>query len=143
MSWGSCVDEGEWTLSDVQGSQRYMVGDIIRVELDLEHRTNLGRVFVAFTNQTDPLTEFYFETTPLPEERQAGEAKTSRIVLEAPVPPETIPGIYTLNRVNVFSVGGKLARLRDEELSEIPGRSFEVVEEPAETPTVSGLRFLD
>jgi len=113
------------------------------VELDLEHQTNLSRVFVAFTNQTDPLTEFYFETMPLPEARQTGEAKTSRIVLEAPVPPETIPGVYTLNRVNVFSVGGKLARLRDEELSEIPGRSFEVVEELAETPTVSGLRFLD
>ena len=48
-------------MSDVQGPQRYMVGDLIRVELDLEHRTNLGRVFVAFTNETDTLTEFYFE----------------------------------------------------------------------------------
>ncbi len=130
-------------MSNVQGPQRYMVGDIIRVELDLEHRTNLGRVFVAFTNETDPLTEFYFEATPLPEERQAGEVKTSRIVLENPVPPETVPGIYTLNRVNVFSVGGRLARLREEDLSEIPGKSFEVVEEPAEAPAVSGLRFLD
>ncbi len=130
-------------MSNVQGPQRYMVGDIIRVELDLEHRTNLGRVFVAFTNETDPLTEFYFEATPLPEERQAGEVKTSRIVLETPVPPETVPGIYTLNRVNVFSVGGRLARLREEDLSEIPGKSFEVVEEPAEAPAVSGLRFLD
>jgi hypothetical protein len=75
MSWGSCVDEGEWTLSDVQESQRYMVGDIIRVELDLEHRTNLSRVFVAFTNQTDPLTEFYFEAMPLPEAAADGRGE--------------------------------------------------------------------
>ena len=29
-----------------------MVGDRIVIELDLEHRTNLGRVFVAFTHET-------------------------------------------------------------------------------------------
>ncbi len=116
---------------------------MIRVELDLEHRTNLGRVFVAFTNETDPLTEFYFEAMPLMEERQAGELKTTRIVLEAPVPPETIPGVYRLNRINVFSVGGRLSRLREQDLSEITAKSFEVVKEPAEAPTVSGLRFVD
>ncbi len=130
-------------MTDVQGPQRYMVGDLIRVELDLEHRTNLGRVFVAFTNETDPLTEFYFEAMPLMEERQASELKTTRIVLEAPVPPETIPGVYRLNRINVFSVGGRLSRLREQDLSEITAKSFEVVEEPAEAPTVSGLRFVD
>lgn len=129
-------------MSDVQAPRRYIAGDRIHVELDLEHRTNLGRIFVAFTNETDPLTEFYFEVAPLPEDQQAGDAKTSRIVLETTVPPETVPGVYTLNRVNVFSVGGRLARLREEDLSEIPVRSFEVVEEPAETPTVSGLRFV-
>ena len=129
-------------MSNVQGPPRYMVGDVISVELDLEHRTNLGRIFVAFTHETDPLTEFYFEASPLLEERQAGDPKTSRIILETPVTPETIPGVYALNRVNVFSVGGRLARLREKDLSEISGKSFEIVEEPAETPTISGLRFL-
>ncbi len=130
-------------MSDSQGPRRYMVGDRILLELDLEHRTNLGRVFVAFTHETDPLTEFYFEAISFPEEDwQAGMTKKSRVILESPVPPETIPGVYTLNRVNVFSIGGRLARLREDTLSWISGRSFEVVEEPAETPSVSGLRFL-
>lgn len=127
----------------IDGPRRYMAGDRILVELDLEHQANLGRVFVAFSHGTDPLTEFYLEATSFPEEdRQADPAKTSRVVLEAVVPPETVPGIYTLNRVNVFSIGGRLARLREEDLSGVPGRSFEVVEEPMEAPVVSGLRFL-
>ncbi len=120
-----------------------MVGDRIVVELDLEHQMNLARVFVAFHHETDPLTEFYFETMSLPEKDwQASHVKTSRVVLEATIPPETVPGLYTLIRINVFSVGGRLARLREDALSGISERSFEIVEEPAELPTVSGLRFL-
>ena len=120
-----------------------MVGDVIFVELDLEHHMNLGRVFVAFSHETDPLTELYFEITSFPENRQAGTTKTSRIILEAPVTSETVSGVYTLHRVNVFSVGGRLARLHEDDLSGISERSFEIVEEPAEIPTVTGLRFLD
>jgi hypothetical protein len=137
------IDEGERALNDVQRPRRYMLGDRIVVELDLEHRMNLGRVFVAFHHETDPLTEFYFETTSFPEEGwQASHVKTSRVVLEAAVPPETSSGLYTLQRINVFSVGGRLARLREDALSGISERSFEIVEEPTEMPTVSGLRFL-
>jgi hypothetical protein len=42
----------------------------------------------------------------------------------------------------VFSIGGRLARLQEDALSGISERSFEVIEEPAETPIISGLRFL-
>ena len=42
----------------------------------------------------------------------------------------------------MFSIGGRRASLQDEALSGIPERSFEIVEEPLETPSVSGLRFL-
>jgi hypothetical protein len=119
-----------------------MVGDRIVVELDLEHRTNLGRVFVAFTHDTDPLTELYFEVTSVPDDRRADAARTSRLVLETAVTPEVVTGVYTLNRVNVFSIGGRLARLQEDALSGISERSFEVIEEPVETPIVSGLRFL-
>jgi hypothetical protein len=143
MSGNNRIDEGERALNDVQGPRRYMVGDRIVVELDLEHRMNLARIFVAFHHETDPLTEFYFETTSFPEEPwQASHIKMSQIVLEAAIPPETIPGLYTLNRINVFSVGGTLAHLREDSLSGISDRSFEIIEEPAELPTVSGLRFL-
>jgi hypothetical protein len=143
MSGNNRIDEGERALNDLQRPRRYMVGDRIVVELDLEHRMNLARVFVAFHHETDPLTELYFETTSFPEEDwQASQVKTSRVVLEAAIPPETIPGLYTLNRINVFSVGGRLAHLREDALSGISDRSFEILEEPAELPTVSGLRFL-
>jgi hypothetical protein len=143
MSGNNRIDEGERALNDLQEPRRYMVGDRIVVELDLEHRMNLARVFVAFHHETDPLTEFYFETTSFPEEDwQASHVKTSRVVLEAAIPPETIPGLYTLNRINVFSAGGRLARLREDALSGISEMSFEIIEEPAELPTVSGLRFL-
>ena len=129
----------------MDGGRRYMAGDIVRAELVLEHAANLSRVFVAFSHERDPLTELYFETTHFPaegNERMADGARRSRVLLEAPVPPETVPGVYTLNRVNVFSVGGKLSRLREEGLAGVPGSSFEVVEEPAEPPTVAGLEFL-
>ena len=119
-----------------------MVGDRIVVELDLEHRTNLGRIFVAFTHETDPLTELYFEATSFPDERRVGATRTSRLVLETAVTSEVVTGVYTLHRVNVFSVGGRLARVQEDDLSGISERSFEVIEEPAETPIISGLRFL-
>jgi hypothetical protein len=129
-------------LNDVQGPRQYMVGDRIVLELDLEHRTNLGRVFVAFTHETDPLTEIYFEATSFPEDRQAGITRTSRLFLETAVTAEVVTGLYALNRVNVFSVGGRLARLQEDALSGNFERSFEIIEEPADVPTVSGLRFL-
>ena len=129
-------------MNDDGGPRQYMVGDRIVVELDLEHRTNLSRIFVAFTHETDPLTELYFEATSFPDDRRADAARTSRLVLETAVTPEVVTGVYTLNRVNVFSIGGRLARLQEDALSGISERSFEVMEEPAEAPTVSGLRFL-
>ena len=129
-------------MNDDEGPRRYMVGDRVVVELDLEHRTNLGRVFVAFTHETDPLTELYFEATSFPEDRHAGVTRTSRLVLETVVTTEVVPGLYALNRVNVFSVGGRLARLQEDALSGSFERSFEIIEEPADVPTVSGLRFL-
>ena len=125
--------------------RRYMAGDIIRIGLVLEHVANLSRVFVAFSLERDPLTEIYFEATHFPAEANewtADNAKRSRVSLEAPVPPQTVPGVYRINRVNMFSVGGKLSRLREEHLAGIRGSSFEVVEEPEEPPTVAGLEFL-
>ncbi len=124
--------------------RRYMAGDVVRLEIVLEHAANLARVFVAFSHEQDHLTELYFETTSsfVTEDGARGGAKRSRVMLEAPVPPEAVPGVYELTRVNVFSVGGKLIRLRDEQLSGVAGARFEVVEEPAEVPTVTGLEFL-
>jgi hypothetical protein len=124
--------------------QRYMAGDVIRIGLVLEHAANLARVFVAFSHEQDHLTELYFETTSLfeSEESHTGGAKRSRVMLEAPVPPEAVAGVYELTRVNVFSIGGKLARLRDEGLAGIADARFEIVEEPAEVPTVARLEFL-
>ena len=124
--------------------QRYMAGDVIRISLVLEHAANLARVFVAFSHEQDHLTELYFETTSLfeAEEGAAGDAKRSRMLLEAPVPPEAVAGVYELTRVNVFSVGGKLARLRDEGLAAIADARFEILKEPAEVPTVARLEFL-
>ena len=124
--------------------QRYMAGDVIRIGLVLEHAANLARVFVAFSHEQDHLTELYFETTSLfeSEEGPTGGAKRSRVLLEAPVPPEAVAGVYELTRVNVFSFGGKLARLRDAGLAGIADARFEIVEEPAEVPTVARLEFL-
>lgn len=129
----------------MDGGRRYMAGDIVRAELVLEHAANLSRIFVAFSHKRDPLTELYFEATHFPaegNERTADGTRRSRVLLEAPVPPETVPGVYALDRVNVFSVGGKLSRLREGGLAGVSGASFEVVEEPAEPPTVAGLEFL-
>ena len=128
----------------MDAGRRYMAGDVVRMGLVLEHAANLSRVFVAFSHERDPLTELYFEAAHFPAENSewANGAKRSRVMLEASIPPETVPGVYALNRVNVFSVGGKLSWLREEGLSGVPGSSFEVVEEPAEPPTVAGLEFL-
>ena len=124
--------------------QRYMAGDMIRIGLVLEHAANLARVFVAFSHEQDHLTELYFETTSQfeTEDGTTGGAKRSRVLLEAPVPPESAAGVYELTRVNVYSIGGKLARLSEGGLAGLAGARFEIVEEPAEVPTVARLEFL-
>ena len=129
---------------DEGGGRRYVAGDVIRMELALEHAMNLARVFVAFSHERDPLTEFYFETATFPaaEAGTTADVRRSRVLLESPVPPETIPAVYSLTRVNAFSVGGKLSRIREEALGAVLGSSFEVVEEPSQMPTVAGLDFL-
>lgn len=121
-----------------------MAGDVIRVGLVLEHAANLARVFVAFSNVEDHLTEFYFETAAsFATEREAGGAsKRSVVTLEAHVPPEAVPGTYELTRVNVFSVGGRLVRLREGQLADAAGARFDIVDEPAEIPTVASLEFM-
>lgn len=129
----------------MDGERRYMAGDIVRMEIVLVHAANLSRIFVAFSHDRDPLTELYFEATHFPAEGNGGGtdgSKRSRVVMEAAVPPETVPGVYKINRVNVFSVGGKLSRLREDHLAGIRGSSFEVVEEPAEPPAVESIEFL-
>ena len=129
---------------DEGGGRRYVAGDVIRMEMALEHAMNLARVFVAFSHERDPLTEFYFETASFPdaEAGTAGGVRKSRVLMESLVPPETIPGVYSLTRINAFSVGGKLSRMREDALGAVLGSSFEVVEEPTQTPTVAGLDFL-
>lgn len=124
--------------------RRYMAGDVIRLGLTLHHAANLARVFVAFSHERDHLTELYFETASsfLTESGPPDAMKRSRVTLEGPVPPEAVPGVYELTRINVFSVGGKLARLREGELAGAAEARFEVIEEPAEAPEVSGLEFL-
>ena len=131
-------------MDDGGGRRRYVAGDVVRMELSLEHQMNLSRVFVAFSHERDPLTEFYFETTYFPEAEAgtAGSMRASRVVLESPVPPETVPGVYALARINAFSVGGKVSRLRDGALGGVGGSSFEVIEEPMQAPTVARLDFL-
>jgi hypothetical protein len=128
---------------DVPGRRRYIAGDTIRLELFVEHATNLSRLFVAFSHERDPLTEIYFEATAFLEESREGDKRRSRAELSAPIPPETVSGVYNLTRVNVFSASGRLARLRDSELGDVRGTGFEVVEEPQEAPTVAGLFFID
>ena len=131
-------------MESASASRRYMAGDVIRLELVLEHAMNLSRVFVAFSHESEPLTEFYFESTSFPESGQsAGVTKRSRMPMEAAVSPETTVGVYRLDRINVFSVGGKLARLRSEEqLVGVSEASFEVIEEPGEVPMAASLDFL-
>jgi hypothetical protein len=127
----------------MDGRKRYMVGDTIRLRLTIEHAANLSRLFVAFSHERDAMTEIYLEGAVFVEEPGEGGAKRSFVDLATAVAPETVPGVYTLTRVNIFSASGRLARLREGSLAGAAGASFEVVEEPQEPPKVADLSFVD
>jgi hypothetical protein len=127
----------------MEGRRRYMAGDTIRLRLAVEHAANLSRLFVAFSHEHDAMTEIYLEGAIFVEEPGEGAVKRSHVDLATPVAPETVPGVYTLTRINVFSASGRLARLRGGELAGAAGASFEVVEEPQEAPKVANLSFAD
>ena len=98
-------------MNEGQERRRYMAGDTINLELVLEHRMNLSRVFVAFSHERDHLTEFYFETASfLPDRTPSDGAKRSRVILEAPVPPEILDRSSSCRRASLPPTENTLTR---------------------------------
>jgi hypothetical protein len=60
------------------------------------------------------------------------------------IPRAVIPGIYELTRISYETAGGQLGHLPEgDDLSDVPHMSFEVVGEPADTPSVVDIAFAD
>ncbi len=122
----------------------YVAGDVVRVELGLQHRANLSTVAVIFEGEgTD--AELHLEGERFEQLRNLGGGlKNTVIPASTTIPTELPPGTYALDRVYVRTVGGQEFVLRGEErLGAVSTMRIEVQPEPTEEPPlVEGMDLL-
>jgi|SRR5215207_7710891 len=126
--------------------RRYESGDTVKLEIVLHHRANLREVRVIFTHKHDrTAAPLIARGEPRPiSERGADGSIRSRLNAEIVIPRAVTPGVYELTRISYESAGGQLGHLPEsEDLTEVPRMTFEVVGEPADTPSVVDIAFED
>jgi|SRR5215216_160497 len=124
----------------------YKAGDTVKLEIDLHHRANLKEVRVIFEHTHDKsAAPLMTRGQPRPiSDRDIDSSITSRLEVEITLPRAVIPGVYELARISYETAGGQLGHLEEGEvLSDTPRITFEVVGEPADTPTVVDIAFED
>jgi hypothetical protein len=125
--------------------KRYGPGDIVRMQVRVQHKMYLERVFAHFTHEEKPEAIFTLSGEPkFAEEQWAGSLGVARseVDLEWRLPPETTPGVYQLDRIGFITYSGKGFDRRGEELGEAATTRVEVVPESDEKPGVERLGFL-
>lgn len=95
--------------------RHYTLGDEIRVRITIEHTPNLEDVWAIFRRRGVPQTTITFidsvdETEQLEESEGTLGTKRSTVVLASLVDFDHYPGLYTLYRVGVRTVGGRNIR---------------------------------
>ena len=125
---------------------RYAAGDTIKLEIVLHHRANLREARAIFTHKHDntaPPLMARGEPRPI-SDRGADGSITSRLEAEITLPRAVTPGVYELTRISYETAGGQLGHLEEGEgLPGTPRITFEVVSEPADTPSVVDIAFAD
>jgi len=126
-------------MDGAHNGRRYGAGDTIKVEIVLHHRANLREVRAIFELKHDKSAPpLIARGQPrLISERGVDGSVVSRLEAEITLPRAVTPGVYELARISFETAGGRLGHLpEDEGLTDIPRITFEVVDEPADTPDV-------
>ena len=133
-------------MDGAQKGRRYEAGDTVKLEIVLHHRANLKEVRAIFTHKHDKsAAPLMARGQPRPiSERGVDGSIMSRLEAEITLPRAVTPGFYELARISYETAGGQLGHLEEEEvLSDTPRMTFEVVGEPADTPSVVDIAFED
>ncbi len=132
-------------MSQERPVRTYMVGDEVRMTVELVHEMNLVGVYVIFRHETGEIApELLLADEAVPHfQRIAGGKKRSEWKPEGKVGLEHKPGLYNLHHINVHTAGERTIVLKPEEtLRPGPERSFQVIAEPDTMPYFGGVEFV-
>lgn len=123
--------------------QQYMVGDQVRMTVEIVHVMNLVCCYAVFRHETDDRVEIILsDDSPSDPKRTSGQEKRSVWYPSEMVDPKHMPGVYNLHRITLVTAAGKRIVLDAEEhLARYPERSMQVVEEPDTTPYFGAVQF--
>jgi hypothetical protein len=139
-------------MAGAQDRRHYAAGDTVKLKLVLDHRANLREVrliFVHLRDTTAPPLVARGEPHPGSDRGADGSIGSigsikSRVDAEVTLPPAVVPGIYKLVRISYETAGGQLGHLEKEEgLLDAHQITFEVFNEPEETPSIVDVAFAD
>ncbi len=115
----------------------YMVGDEVRMRVEINHRMNLGDVNAFFRHESGH-PEIHLEMVDYTEpELLASGGKRSVWYLIDTVAIEHTPGIYYLARLSMTTAAGRTINFHRGAVPGYPGERlrFEVVDEPETRPS--------
>ena len=134
------------TRSDTaHNGRRYAAGDAIKLRIVLDHKANLKEVRPIFVHESDEHAVIIgrVESRPM-SDRDTNASMVSRLDAEILIPRSIPPGVYRLVRISYETAGGRLGHLSYEEgLPDMLARTFEVVRESADVPSVIDIAFVD
>jgi|SRR5215208_307222 len=133
-------------MDGTENGRRYEAGDTLKLEIMLRHRANLKEVRAIFTHKHDKtVPPLIARGQPSAiSERGTDGSINSRVDAKVTLLPAAVPGIYKLIRISYETAGGQLGHLEKEK--GLPGATritFEVVGEPADTPSVVDIAIAD
>ncbi len=122
----------------------YMVGDEVRMTVEVVHRMNVVAVYVSFGHESglDVSEILLADEIAAQYQRLARGEKRSVWKPSASVGPEHQPGLYNLRHISLRTAAGWLIDIPAEaHLRQTVERSFRVVEEPEYRPYFGTVRF--
>jgi hypothetical protein len=131
-------------MDGAHNNRHYKAGDTVTLELVLHHRANLREVRVVFEHTHDKsVAPLIARGRPRPiSERDADSSIRSSLQIEIVIPRALTPGVYELTRISYETAGRQLGHLPvGDERDGVARMTFEVVDEPSDTPSVVNIAF--
>ncbi len=132
----------------MSGARRRRVrpGDIVRMGMSIQHAPMHFVSAVAVFVHEEQEEQLQLEGRPELAEDQSVSIETDalRSVAEMTltVPAAAEPGVYALTRVLIETYGGRVFSYGPKKLAEWTSISFEVVDEPGDTPVIESIGYM-
>ncbi len=132
----------------MSGTRRRKVrpGDIVRTGMSIQHAPmHFVSALAVFVHEKQE-GQLHLEGRPELAEDQSAAVGTGALrsvaELTCTIPAAAEPGVYALTRVLIETYGGRVFSYGPKKLAEWTSISFEVVDEPGDTPVIESIGYM-